>query len=330
VPVRYFPLAEPRRLWHAPGLRRALVRELRSYDLVHVHGLWHFPGWSAGRFAHRRGVPCVISPRGMLERDALAINSRRKAVAFRLIERRNLQSAACLHATSEREAETLARAAFGPPIVFAPNGVNPADVMSANPGPTLQRLGIRAGESFVLFLGRIHPIKRIDLLAAAWPHLRTRSVRLVVAGPDEAGHRATLEREFAAASVDVIWTGPVSGRQKADLLTAASALVLCSDSESFGLSAAEAMAAATPVVVTRTCPWPEIEREGAGLWVDQDPRAIASALDEILADPSRGRAMGARGRALIERAYTWPATARIVAEAYRAALARRQALAQVG
>src|SRR5262249_61630697 len=134
-------------------------------------------------------------------------------------------------------------------------------------------------------------------------------VRVVIAGPDEAGHRESLGAAFAASGADVVWTGEVNGREKADLLSAAAALVLCSDSESFGLSVAEAMASRTPVVVTRTCPWPDVEHEGAGRWVAHDPAAIAAALDEILDDPALARAMGERGRALVERDYTWPATA---------------------
>ena len=325
VPAWYFPLAEPRRLWHAPGLRRALAHALTRFDLVHVHGLWHLPGWDAARLARRRGVPYVVSPRGMLEREALAIRGGRKAVAFRLIERRRLQSAACLHATSRREAETLAAAHFGPPVVYAPNGINLADLTSDHPAPTLERFGI-TGRRFVLFLGRIHPIKRLDLLAAAWRQLGDREVSLVIAGPDEGGHREVLASSFAGLD-RIVWTGEVSRREKADLLSAASALVLCSDSESFGLSVAEAMAARTPVVVTKTSSWPEVEREGAGRWVTHDATAIARALGEILSDPALGRTMGERGRALVERDYTWPAIARVVMHAYEAALTRREAVA---
>src|SRR5262249_37793157 len=124
IPVRYFPLAEPRWLWNAAGLRTALLRDVPSFDLVHIHGLWHKPAWDAARAARRAGRPYVVSPRGMLEPEALAIKSARKVVAFELIERRNLRHAAALHATSVREVETLKRRRLGPPVVFAPNGVD--------------------------------------------------------------------------------------------------------------------------------------------------------------------------------------------------------------
>jgi glycosyltransferase involved in cell wall biosynthesis len=318
IRVRYFPLAAPRLLWNARGMREAIVRALPAVDVVHIHGLWHRPGWEAARLAHGAGVPYVISPRGMLEVEALAIHGRRKAVAWRLFERRHIRGAALLHATSTREHETLTMRRLGPPIALVPNGVDvvrPADV---DPDAVLRGLGLDPAARFVLFLGRVHPIKRLDLLAKAAALLRARDVRIVIAGPDEKGHRAVLEPMFEASGLTTIWTGAVDERQRWTLLTRARALVLCSNSESFGLAAAEAMAAAAPVVVTRTCPWEEIEREGAGRWVEHSAEAIAAAVDGILANPEGARVMGERGRALIARRYAWPATAKIIAERYDA------------
>lgn len=330
VPVRYFPLAEPRRFWNAPALRRALAREVPSYDVVHVHGLWNMPAWDAARLARRAGVPYVISPRGMLEREALAIGRGRKAIAFRLIERRNIRSAAWLHATSTREVETLEAASLEPPIVYAPNGVDVDELTPGDVTATLRRFSIDAGDRIILFLGRIHPIKRLDLIADCVGCLQPRmpNVRVVVAGPDSDGLRARIEPQFAMARVPVTWTGAVAGSDKANLLAAASVLVSCSDSESFGLSVAEAMAAGTPVLVTRTCPWQEVEQEGAGRWVPQDASAMAEALDEILADDARARLMGERGRALVARRYTWSAAAQVIADGYRTAVAQMQRAAQ--
>lgn len=330
VRVRYFPLARPRRFWNAPELRRAVAREAGRYDVVHVHGLWHLPAANAARAARRALVPYVISPRGMLEREALAIHRGRKALAYALVERGNLSGAAALHATSAREAQTLERRRLGPPIVFAPNGVDLPELDAVDPAPVLRSLGIPAGDPFVLFLGRLHPIKRLDLLAAAAAKVRARQLRLVIAGPEEGGHQSAMAPLFAAAGLATTWTGAVDGRQKAALLGAARALVMCSDSESFGLSVAEAMAAGTPVVVTDTCPWEEADREGAGFWVPQTPAAIANALDEIVGDEAAARAMGERGRALVARRYTWEASARALVECYQRAAGGREALAQAG
>jgi glycosyltransferase involved in cell wall biosynthesis len=316
IPVRYFPLERPRRLWNSPQLRRTISAEIESYDLVHIHGLWHRPGWDAARIARAHDIPYVISPRGMLEQAALAVHPLRKRIAWRAVEQRNVRGASWLHATSAAEASTLSNAAFGPATVLAPNGVDTDALRSTDPSATFRRFNLREGRKFVLYLGRVHPIKRLDLLAEAMGRRRGPRTAVVVAGPDDGGYRAVVAPRFAKAGVDVVWTGPVEGQAKADLLTSATVLVMCSDSESFGLSAAEAMAVGVPVVVTQTCPWEQIEDAGAGRWIAQDADALAAALDEILADDELAKSMGTRGRELIARHYTLAATARIVAERY--------------
>jgi glycosyltransferase involved in cell wall biosynthesis len=65
------------------------------------------------------------------------------------------------------------------------------------------------------------------------------------------------------------------------------------------------MAAGTPVVVTRTCPWPEVESEQAGFWVEQTPDAIAAGISTILSNAAAAHAMAQRGRALIASRYSW-------------------------
>ena len=107
----------------------------------------------------------------------------------------------------------------------------------------------------------------------------------------------------------VHWIGEVGEADKWALLADADALVMCSDSESFGLSVLEAMAAAVPVVATRTCPWEEVETAGCGFSVPHDARALAGALGRLLDEPVRARAMGQKGRALARAKYSWDAIA---------------------
>jgi glycosyltransferase involved in cell wall biosynthesis len=172
----------------------------------------------------------------------------------------------------------------------------------------------------VLFLGRIHPIKRLDLVAAAFGSVidRHADAHLVIAGPDEGGHRAAVEPLFAPYGGSVTWTGRVDDTAKRQLLDAAAVLVMCSNSESFGMSVAEAMAAGTPVVVTRTCPWPDVESHQAGYWVEQTADAIADGVNAVLADASAATEMGRSGRTLIESHYSWRHAAAALIREYEA------------
>jgi glycosyltransferase involved in cell wall biosynthesis len=323
VAVQYLPRAFPRRLFGARGLGRALDEAIARCDLVHIHGLWTLPGRAAARRARRAGVPIVISPRGMLDPGSIAQRAWRKRVAYAVVEKRNLMGAALLHATSSAEAQVLRLWAPGAPVVTVPNGV---DAPEAGRDPRAARLKLDIAESapLLLFLGRIHPIKRLDLLAAAFDRVRAAlpDAHLVIAGPDERGERRRLEPHFFAAGRSVHWIGETGDAEKWALLAAADLLVLCSDSESFGMSALEAMAAGTPVVVTRTCPWADVENAGAGFWVAQEPGTIARAALAVLSDSGRAAAMGQRGQALAIARYSWGAAASALAARYRDIIGR--------
>src|SRR6266545_449482 len=289
VRVRYVKSAFPRRFFGA-RVRGPLLAALARADVCHIHGVWNVPEWWASYLARTRRLPYVVSPRGMLQPQAVRRGGWRKSVAYRLLERANLRGAALLHATSEQEADALRDLQLDVPIAVVPNGV---DLESAQRAPRGYRsqLGIPSDAFVVLYLGRMHRIKRIDLLADAFDEVRRThaSAHLILAGHDEQGLIAGLTRRLSAHSASVHVLAAVSGQDKWALLRDADVTVLCSDSESFGMTVVESLAAGVPAVVTRTCPWPEIETRGCGFWVEQNAQAIAAALRTLADDPLRRR-----------------------------------------
>lgn len=327
VPVRYFPRTWPAEPIGSHALASALREAAPRADLLHVHGLWNRVVWAAAREARRAGVPYVLSPRGMLEDAALAHRPWRKRVAWTLIEQRTIDDAALLHAASQREYDTLRALRPSADVVLVPNGVDALPVPAS--GNRRAALGVDPAAPLIVFMGRLHPIKRLDLLVTAFARVRRthRRAQLVVAGPDEKGLRASLEARAGDAASAIVWLGAVDAVCKQMLLAEAAALALCSDSESFGLAVAEAMAAGVPVVVTKTCPWPDVERHRAGYWVEQREDAIAGALERVLADPFGARAMGERGRALVHEKYRWPVVAAAMEREYARVASGRRPLA---
>jgi glycosyltransferase involved in cell wall biosynthesis len=317
IAVRYCARAWPRSIFHAPSLGAVVASELRDADVLHIHGLWNATVWSAAAAAREQRKPYVLSPRGMLAAAALAHDKWRKKLVYPLADRRVIRDAARLHATSRDEFEALNHLGEPGRAVYVPNGVelprSDRDSRSAR-----DRFHLPPTSPLILFLGRIHPIKRLDLIADAFERVRGqhRDAHLVIAGPDEEGHRATVAPLFTRFGASVTWTGRVDETAKAQLLDAAATVVVSSNSESFGLSVAEAMAAGKPVVVTRTCPWPEIASHEAGFWVDQTPDAIAEGLNAVLSNPVAALAMGGRGRALIASQYSWPTAAAAIIKTY--------------
>lgn len=320
VPVRYLELSFPRRYFNALGLSDALQRTLPSVDLAHVHGLWSFPVWTAVRECRRAGVPFVVSPRGMLDGGSFGHHRWRKTLGYRVRERKYLRRAALLHATSVSEEENLERLSLGPEIVRVPNGVSPP--ASAPVGRFRKKLGLADNDGLVLFLGRLHPMKRLDLLVSAVEKIRSEEprVRLVLAGPEDGLDAQEIIGQASDART-VSWIGEVAPDEKWALLSEADVLVSCSDSESFGMSVVEAMAMGTPVVTTKTCPWEEVEKARAGFWVAQGVHDIADAVLKVLRERDCARAMGERGQKLVQERYRWPAIGRAMSEHYARILA---------
>ena len=287
VRVQYVQTAFPRRFFGA-RVREPLTAALERADVCHIHGVWNVPEWWASYLARSRRRPYVVSPRGMLQPQAVRRGRLRKSVAYQLLERANLRGAALLHATSEQEADALRDLQLGVPIAVVPNGVDLESAQSVARGYR-ERLGIPPDAFVVLYLGRMHRIKRLDLLADAFDDLRRThpSAHLVLAGHDEQGLVPGLMRRLSAHESSVHPIAAVGGRDKWALLRDADAIVVCSDSESFGMTVVESLAAGVPAVVTRTCPWCEIEQRQCGLWVEQHAAAIANALRRL-----RGRSGG--------------------------------------
>jgi glycosyltransferase involved in cell wall biosynthesis len=314
VTIRYFSSPWLRRLYYAPRLARAL-RDAPRPDLVHAHSVFLWPTWAAARAARARGIPRVLSPRGMLVQDLVR---RRSPIAKRawiaMIERGNIESAAAIHVTSEIEAQELRGFGFRlPPLVAIPNGVDVTAALDASSRAP------DATEPVVLALGRVHWKKGLDRLVEAMVHLPR--VKLLIVGNDEEGYADKLRALAAQRGVmeRVEIRGPAYGEEKLRLYRRCTLLALPSLSENFGNVVLEAMAAGCPVVVTpEVGAAPIVRAAGGGIVAAGDPRSLAQAIGSIVDDEGRRAQLAEAGREHVVRGYSWDAVARRMIEAYRA------------
>ena len=178
-----------------------------------------------------------------------------------------------------------------------------------------------ADKRVVLFLGRVHPKKGLDILADAFAIVaKTRDdARLVIAGPDEAGQSRKIASRLEKSGVlgQVIFTGMLTGIRKARALATADVFVLPSYSEGFSMAVLEAMATGLPVVISRQCYFPEVDQSNAGIVVETRADELAVALGRLLDDPGLRREMGQNGQEMIRHGYTWDSIASRMTEFYR-------------
>jgi len=310
VPVTYVPRTFPKQHFNAASVADVLDRRASDVDVVHLHGCWNLFGWSAARWCRRRGVPYIVSPRGMLHQWSFNDGRASKWIGYRMMEAPTLRRARILHATTVDESEQIAALRIAHEIVVVPNGLD--DIDAAPPARSdafRASAGCGTDDFLVLFLARIHPKKGLDTLVEAVRRTigHHPNVRLLVAGSGEHEHVAAAETSARdlIASGHVRFAGHLSGDDRGVALASADAFALTSHSENFGLSIAEAMAAGLPVIVSRACPWPQIDTWRAGFWVDNTPEAASDALSTLAGDRALARDMGQNGRREIRLHLDW-------------------------
>jgi glycosyltransferase involved in cell wall biosynthesis len=303
-----------------PKLRGDFRRTIEAADGVHIHGLWTQSTNIAARAARALNKPYLISAHGMLEPWALGNKRLKKQLYAAAFERANLAGAACLHALTRAEADDYRNFGCTNPIAVIPNAVHVPRTL--DPSLFLDAHPELRGRRLILFLGRIHFKKGLDLLVDSWAQLARKwpDAHLVLAGPDSENTQAGIEQKIAQAGITdaVTFTGMLDSTMKWSALAAADCFVLPSYSEGLSTSVLEAMAAGLPIILTEQSHMPEVAEYHAGWVIQPQVDDLTCALTAALsASAATTQAIGARGRSLIEQHYSWPSVAARMGEIYR-------------
>jgi len=296
------------------GYKRGLVPRLRAlaaeHDVVIVHGLWQYHGLLTWRALQGGSVPYLVQTHGMLDpwfKRRYPLKHLKKWCYWRWAEYRLLRDAAAVLFTCERERQ-LARESFWlyrvtERVIGYGTAAPPGDA-AVQREQFLQRWPQLRGQRLLLFLGRIHPKKGVDLLIDAFAAVAGQdpALQLVLAGPDQLGWQAELQHRAQQLGVAdrLHWLGMVSGDLKWGAFHAAELFCLPSHSENFGIAVAEALACGLPVAIAEPVNISgEVAAAAAGLVHADTAAGTTEALQQWLALPeAERRAMGDRGRAL--------------------------------
>jgi glycosyltransferase involved in cell wall biosynthesis len=308
----------------SPGFARALRIAVPKADVVHIYSLYNFPSTYAAYLARRYGIPYVIEPHGSLDDVVFEHHRGRKKLYERLIERRNLFGAAAVRFLSEQEVKN-ARGTIGEGLrqVVIPSGIDMETFVprsSAEEVLRRYRLPQESHDHLLMFVGRLHRKKGLDLLAKAFvkivalePH-----AHLAILGPDEGmGDEVRALLESADASDRATFLGLVTGQDKIDLMAAASVVVIPSYSENFCNVAIEAMALRRPVIVsTGVAIGPAIEGAGAGIMVKPEADQVAAATLWLLRNTESAARIGEAGYCLVNREFKWDRVSELTGHLY--------------
>nr|WP_238147087.1 glycosyltransferase [Rhizorhabdus dicambivorans] len=295
------------RLGVAPSHFEALRRQRLTDDIVHSHSLWMLMNIAPGLIVPGAHAKLICSPHGTLSAWALSHSRGRKQLVWPL-QRQVLARADLLHATADPEHDDIRANGFDAPVAVIANGI---DLPQLPPRPD-------GHGRLLLFLSRIHPVKGIEALLEAWSRVAPDNPNweLMIAGPGEASYVAALADQ-ASGLPRAKLIGPVYGAEKSALYRRADLFVLPSKSENFAMVVAEALGHECPVVVSKAAPWADVESEGCGWWTDAGPEPLAATLAAAMSLSVAERSvMGVRGRAWIEKDFSWASVAERLERAY--------------
>jgi glycosyltransferase involved in cell wall biosynthesis len=181
----------------------------------------------------------------------------------------------------------------------------------------------------VLFIGRLHHKKGLDLLIAAFDRLRSTrpDARLLIAGPDADGYGAKVRGWVRDRGLDdlVLFAGMLEGGDVVQAYVDADVFVLPSYSENFGMTVVEAMACQTPVVISdQVNIHAEISEAGCGLVVPCDADRIATAMHKVLENETGRKTMGVAGRLTARQRFAWSAIVERVISRYADVIKRHK------
>lgn len=325
------------------GFQPDLVKRLLDYkpNLIHLNGIWMYPSVAAFFCTTRFDFPVVVSPRGMLDDWAMQNSWYKKVLPWHFYVKPLLRKAAVIHALTTSEQDSIKDLELGTSTVVIPNGVDSSGACLGNSVDKSEDkltsiIEMAAhGKRVVLFIGRLHPKKGVDILMSAWrqfaDHSRHRYL-LVIAGEGAKDFEVTLHGYLDESGTynDIFLVGPVYGDRKRRLYESASLFVLPSFSEGQPMAILEALSFGIPCLISKACNIPEAIKSGAALEIEPSERSIVDGLCEF-DEKSDSYIANMSAQALNQsRQYTWELSARAMVEVYSDILANKAVSAGMG
>ena len=295
------------KLFITPQLTLSARKEVGNFDIIHLHEYRTFQNIIVHYYACKYNVPYILQAHGSLPR--IGAWPRLKRVYDALFGYRSLRDATKVVALSHVEAEQYR--VMGVPeekIAIIPNGIDLSEYVNLPPkGAFKKKFNIPENGKIILYLGRIHKIKGIDILIKAYAYMRNkmnlRDIVLVIAGPDD-GYLNEAKRLAQALDVSnhVLFTGPLYREDKLAAYVDSEVYVLPSKYETFPMTILEAYACGKPVVASEVGGLRDLvkDRETGLLFKPGDVKRLAECISCILNDEKMAKEMGLKSRNLVE------------------------------
>jgi glycosyltransferase involved in cell wall biosynthesis len=292
-----------------PGLVADAKKRVKGFDIIHMHSNRTFQNIVVQHYASKYDVPYVLQAHGTLPR--MVAKQWLKLAYDAVWGYKLLEKASKVVALTSIEAEQYkARGLSARKIEIVPNGIDISEFNDLpEKGKFRSKHGLASSQKIILYLGRIHVIKGLDLLAQAFaePSGPMNDIKLVIAGPDD-GYLPALRALVKALGIEdkVLFTGPLWGIDKLEAYVDSEAYVLPSAYDSFPITVLEALACGVPVIMSDRCAIASAVDGKAGILFSYgDKEQLKRSLVLMLNDDKMRQRLGDTGKILVREQFSW-------------------------
>jgi len=284
--------------------RKQLLKRIKLFQhqnkkvIIHDHGLWMDSNIASCLTSYLNNIPLLVSPHGSLEPWAMSNKKIKKNVAFQLYQKFLLNSACCIHTTSESEKLSVHK--------LLPK--SKIKVVTLGTIIIKKEFVSKCDSKNAIFLSRIHKKKGLDILIDAWANSSHDNWKMIIVGPEEDSYYNIVKQRIKVHGLedDIQLVGELYGHDKQKALFNSSLFILPSYSENFGLVISEALMSGLPVITTNKTPWLNLQEIGCGWTISPEINELVEALEEATKmTPAELRSMGQIGRNWMIDKFTW-------------------------
>lgn len=285
-----------------------LRSEIKNYDIVHIHEHRHSLAIAASHYAIKNNIPYVLQTHGSVL--PFFQKEKMKEIFDKIWGFKILHEASKVFALTDIEKKQYLKMGVKEEnIEIVPLGINLEEYNNLpQKGNFRQKYNINDNDKLLLFVGRIHKIKGLDLLIESFSILNqnNENLKLSIVGPDD-GFLDDLNKiiEKVNMTQNIIITGALYDEDKKEAIIDCDIFVMPSQYESFTTSGLEAMACERPIVLTKNNHIHEWVNENVGLSCEYMKEDLSNKIEKLLKTPELVESYGKNGMREIKEKYNW-------------------------
>ncbi|MFX0132363.1 MAG: glycosyltransferase [Candidatus Hodarchaeota archaeon] len=307
-------------------LSNKLKETITYFDLVHVSSIWQWMQQTVYYICKRKKIPYIVTPHSSLQKSSFyAVGPHlTKKLYWKYFGQRTIKAASGIHLLCKGERDESEIFLNFTPSFIVPNGIDINKYKySENKKIQLRKsMKISNKAMVLLFLGRIHPIKQIELVIRSLPYIfqNRKEYFLIIAGPVEDKSYFKFLKKISnklQLNENIIWKGPIDNTEVSSFYSASDILILPSKSEGISMTIIEAMASSLPVLISnRVANYYEVDIDKAGIVVQPYFESVREALIKIFTKPYLLKEMSQNARISTVKRYRIEKVASLMIKAY--------------